>query len=500
MRKDDPLNAWAHKTVLKHPSPTSSKLTGKTIVVKDNVSVAGAPLGLGTSAELFEGGKHAVSTIDAPVVKRILEAGGTIVGTAVCENFSMFALSITAETGPVHNAWAKGYATGGSTSGGAVLISAKDVNEWKKQGRRLPFPADEDIGEGVDMAVGGDQGGSIRMPSSFSGIYGLKPTHGLCPYTGIASLHPIIDHTGPMARSIEDTALLLEVMAGYDGIDFRQTPETPLLGAVPEYSALLSSWVAEKEKAGEWTPTSAGKGLRVGILKEAWEVLGLTPDVASLVRASAERFGELGAEVKEVSVPIHLLGASIWTVAGREMMTNSMFNGAPDLLSYTLPGLNPLKPGQDLFDKVAHRNPAVINVMMNTEHLKQKYGPAVTRKAHMHVHQLRAAYDEALKDLDVLVLPVTPFVAVKHPDGVTDSGSTLSVMETAKLQVGATLNTCPFNITGHPAMSIPCGWAPSKDGEGKLPVGMQLVGKRWHEMDVFKAATAWEVLGKGLDS
>ncbi|KAJ9628060.1 hypothetical protein H2203_003282 [Taxawa tesnikishii (nom. ined.)] len=200
-------------------------------------------------------------------------------------------------------------------------------------------------------------------------------------------------------------------------------PETPLMDAVPEYSTLLSQWRKTKEDAGEWTPTAAGKGLRIGILKEAWEVLGLDADVAALVRQSAERFAKIGADVKEVSIPFHLLGASIWTVAGREMMTKSMMNGAPDLLSHTLPGVNPSPVNQVLFDKLAHRNPAVVNVMLNTAHLQTKYGPAVTRKAHMHVHELRAAYDEALEDIDVLVLPVSGRVAIKHPEGITDEES-----------------------------------------------------------------------------
>ena len=108
----------------------------------------------------------------------------------------------------------------------------------------------DDLGEGVDLAIGGDQGGSIRLPASYSGIYGLKATHGLIPYTGIAGLNPMIDHTGPMARTVEDCALLLGVLAGYDGIDHRMTPETPLRSQVPDYLGDLKSWVGSKERSG----------------------------------------------------------------------------------------------------------------------------------------------------------------------------------------------------------------------------------------------------------
>lgn len=263
--QDNPLNAWSHKCVLKAANPTSDKLAGKTVAIKANVSVAGAPLDVGTSPALFKGGKHAISTIDATVVRRVLEAGGTILGTGTCENLSVFALSLTAHTGPVHNAWAPDYVTGGSTSGCTVLISAKDVQQWKAQGSPLPFEIQGKCEEGgVDLAIGGDQGGSIRLPAHYSGVYGLKPTYGLVPYTGIASLQPMIDHTGPMGRSVEDVATFLGVIAGADGLDFRQSPETPLRNAVIDYAGVLNHWKTQKQDAGEWTTTQAAKGLRIG--------------------------------------------------------------------------------------------------------------------------------------------------------------------------------------------------------------------------------------------
>ncbi|KAH0370803.1 amidase signature enzyme, partial [Aureobasidium melanogenum] len=490
--EENPLNAWSYKTNLKASSPTSTVLAGKTLAMKDNVSVAGAPLRLGTAPELFKGGKHAISEIDATVVKRILEASGSIAGTAVCENFSLFPTSVSADSGPVHNAWAQGYMTGGSSSGCASLVSARDVKDWNEK-HGLTFKTNALEEGGVDMAIGGDQGGSIRAPASFGGFYGLKPTTGLVPYTGIVSILPMIDSAGPMARSIEDIALLLGVIAGYDGIDPRQTPETPLRQAVPDYTGLLAEWKTAKKSAGEWTATAAAKGLRIGILKEAWEIAGLNTNVATIVRAAAEKFTKLGAEVHEVSVPLHLLGPSIWTVAGREAIPRFFENRASDLLSHPLPGLEPNPTDQTFYDKLVYKNPAVINVVLNAEHMETKYGPALTRKAHMLVHQLRAEYDKVFEKVDILITPTTPTVANKHCNHT-------SVMEIAQKAVGVTLNTSPFNCSGHPAMSIPCGWSETSDGEGKLPVGMQLVGKRWHEMDILKAASAWEVLGKGLDS
>ena len=506
----NPLNAWSHLCTppLQATHPTSQVLSGKTIAIKANISISGAPLDIGTSPSLFTGGKYALSTIAAPIVRRVLEAGATVLGTATCENLSLYAISLTADTGAVHNAWKHGYVTGGSSSGCAALISAKDVRALHHRGGK--FPSHEGNGDvpclrveegayaDVDMGIGGDQGGSIRIPAHFSGIYGLKPTFGLVPYTGVASLLPMIDHVGPMGRSVEDVAVLLGVLAGADGIDARQSPETPLRKAVPDYAGLLETWRKEKEMSGEWTPDSAAKGLRIGILKEGWEVAGLNPDVSTLVRESANRFKDLGAQVKEISVPMHLLAPAIWTVAGRAMIPHSLGNRASGLLGHTLPDLDPIPIDQEFYDYMAHRNPSVVNVLLNAQHLETKFGPGLTRKAHELAAQLIAEYDKAFEEVDVLIAPVTGKVAMKHPEGV-DQGK-LGAMEMAMTQIGATLNTCPFNLSGHPAMSIPCGWSMVEEGTGKLPVGMQIIGKRWHELDILKAAMAWEVRGKGMDS
>lgn len=501
----NPLNAWAHIMNLRRPSVNSSKpkqLTGKTVAVKDNVSVAGLPLGLGCSPSLLKDDKHPISTIDATVVSRILAAGGTIKGTATCENLSMFALSYTSDSGIVHNAWLPGYATGGSSSGCGALVSIADVEAQRKAGKD---GRDYPLGEGVDLAVGGDQGGSIRLPAAYSGIYGLKATHGLIPYTGIASLNPMIDHTGPMARTVEDTALLLGVLAGYDGIDPRMTPESPMPDKVSDYLGDLQAWISNKQSRNEWTASTAAKSLRVGILTEAFSMPGINPDVLATVRAAASRFRSLGASVSEVSIPLHAHGAAIWTVATRPMMPHTMANNPPDLLSYPLPDLEPKPIGQDFWDTLANRNPATVNVLLNAAHMQQSYGPSLARKAHMHVWQLRAAYDKALADFDVLLTPINPTVGPPHPPSSLKTaenpqGMSERLMDLFEPAIGNTLNTAPFNVTGHPALSMPVGWGEVENGGGTLPVGMQLIAKRWDEASIFKAAKAWEVGGRWVDT
>ena len=499
--KENPLNAWAHKTTFISADPASSNgpLSGRTIAFKDNISVAGLPLGLGASASLLRGGKHCISPVDATVVKRVLNAGGTVKGTATCENFSMFALSYTSDSGVVHNTWLPGYATGGSSSGCGALVSIADVRESTRNGEQ------RELGEGVDLAIGGDQGGSIRLPAAYSGIYGLKPTHGLVPYTGIASLNPMIDHTGPMTRTVEDCALLLGVLAGYDGIDYRMTPETPLRSKVADYLGDLKSWISNKESKGEWTASSAGRGLRIGILKESFEVPGLDEEVKQIVKKAAERFKSLGADVKEISIPLHRHGAAIWTAAARPPMPDCVEGKAPVLLSYSMPHYDPLPKDQKFFDTLANRNPATVNTLMNAAHMERKYGHALAKKALMHVYELQAAYDQAFEEVDVLLTPINPTVGPKHPSGTAKTqenpnGYSARIMDLFEPAIGNTSNTCSFNATGHPGLSMPVGFGKVKDGDGRLPIGMQVVAKRWDESSIFKAAKAWEMGGRWQDS
>lgn len=439
----NPLNTWSHQTTIKTPKPLNDKLKDKTIVFKDNVSIAGVPLTGGTFPELLTGKKeYPLPEIDAVVVKRVLESGGTVKGSANCEHFSMSPLSFTSASGPVHNAWLRGYTTGGSSSGCGAVVAATQVRAWRKK-----YDLDDngsELGESVDMAIGGDQGGSIRIPAAYAGIYGLKPTHGLIPYTGIMSLLPLVDHTGPMTTTLEDNALLLSVLAGYDGIDPRCTPETPLRHNVPDYLALLEEWKDEKKKLGDWTAGTAGKGLRVAVIKEGLEVMGLTEEVKSIIEAAADQFKSVGADVQEISVPMHLLGPAIWTVISRPfIVSNGLENRVTPLLQYAMPNITPPVFDQKAYEVLNKHNPAVVNMFFNSAFMNEKPDAnAVLAKAMGHVQQLRDAYDEVLKDFDVLLTPVNPRVGSKHPEYSGDAGDK---MEPA---IGATLNTCQFNVTG----------------------------------------------------
>src|SRR5437870_9456544 len=257
-------NAWYYKSEVQ--GAPSGKLRGKRIALKDNVCLAGVPMMNGASS--LEG---YIPDIDATIVTRMLDAGGTILGKAHCEYFCFSGGSHTSAPGPVHNPRRPGYSAGGSSSGSAAVVAAGEV----------------------DMAIGGDQGGSIRIPASYCGIYGMKPTHGLVPYTGIMPIELTLDHAGPMTATVADNALLLEVLAGPDGLDPRQ--------------------VNVKTAAYTSALTGEARGMKIAVVKEGFGHACSASEVAALVRNGGATCHQLGAQVDEVSIPLHLAGPVVWT-------------------------------------------------------------------------------------------------------------------------------------------------------------------------------------------
>jgi amidase len=283
----------------------------------------------------------------------------------------------------------------------------------------------------------------------------------------------MLDTMGPMCKSVREVAVL-QVVAGYDGIDPRMTAETPLRENVKNYRALLDSSL--KGATGD-KPAS---GLRMGLLKNSFAVPGLSDVVRDTgYRAAKKEFTAAGADVKDISIPMHTLGPAIWTAATRESMAEFAVRGQmPGCLSYHPPHIKLQWPmDQELFGLLTATNPAVSNLVLVSKHLKSKFGHAPEAKAHGKVFELRAAYDAAFKEVDILVTPCTPTVAMPHPKLKLQDGEGSSVMEELTLSIGSTSNTCAFNVTGHPAISVPCGFAaPEMNGTtAKLPIGMQLV-------------------------
>jgi amidase len=438
---DNPLGAWYVRTEIRGAG--EGPLAGRTVAVKDNTAVAGVPMMNGSHT--LEG---FVPSEDATVVTRLLDAGATILGKSVCEDLCFSGGSHTSVTGPVRNPWDPTRTTGGSSSGSAALVATGEV----------------------DLAVGGDQGGSIRMPAAFCGIVGHKPTHGLVPYTGAFPIEMTIDHLGPITRTVADAALMLDVLAGRDGLDPRQPADL-----VPErYAAALDGDVS---------------GLRVGVLAQGFGWEGLSePGVDDAVRTAASRLGELGIEVVDVDLPWHRHALHVWNVIGTDAVTVQMIEGNgyghnwdgrydPELIEFY---------GRQRREVVDRWSPTVTMVALTGRWSNEQLRTRHHAMARNLVPEVRRQYDAALSDVDLLVLPTVPMVAREIP---ADD-------EPLEVRIGRALemivNTAPFDVSGHPAISVP---AAPVDG---LPTGMMLVGKRYQDTTCLRVAHAYEQLVGGF--
>lgn len=435
--QENPLGAWYWKSTIE--GAADGPLVGKSVVIKDNVCVAGIPMSNGSI--LLEG---YVPDRDATIVARILDAGGTIVGKAVCENLCFSGASHTADSGPVRNPHNPRHSAGGSSGGSAALVAAGQV----------------------DMAIGGDQGGSIRIPSAWCGIVGLKPTYGLVPYTGVFPIEMTLDHTGPMARTVEDVALLLDVIAGPDGLDPRQNG----VMRVPSYLSGLKDGV---------------DGLRVGIVREGFGWEGLSEDdVDNAVRDVAYRLVDLGVEVREISIPWHRDGIHIWNGIGFQgtlatmVRGNSMGTGWKG--HYTLSMLEAYAKGRRTY--ASRIVPTVKMATLLGQYLETEYDGYYYGLGQNLARKLTMAYNQALNEVDVLVMPTTPQKATEIPD------SSIPIEEYIRVALNMVHNTCPFDVTGHPSLNMPIGFSSG------LPIGMMLTGRMLDEATLLRLAYAMEKL------
>jgi len=432
---ENKYNAWYYKSEVK--GAPNGKLKGKRVALKDNVCLAGVPMMNGAST--LEG---YVPDVDATIVTRILDAGGTIMGKVHCEYFCFSGGSHTSSAGPVHNPRKMGYSAGGSSSGSAAVVAAGDV----------------------EMAIGGDQGGSIRMPSAYCGTYGLKPTWGLVPYTGVFPIENTLDHTGPMTANVADNALLLEVLAGPDGLDHRQV----------------------NVKTAQYTNALTGdaRGMKIAVVKEGFGLPNSEADVDAMVKKGAAIFRDLGAQVDEVSIPMHLAGLAIWTPIAVEGATVQMMNG--NAYGFNTKGLyvTSLIDAHSAWRQRADEfSDTLKTTILFGQYALNKYRGHYYAKAQNLARTLTAAYDAVLKNYDVLLMPTLPLKATPIPKPGAPR------MEIIQRAFEMLPNTAPIDVTGHPSMSVPCGMS---DG---LPAGMMLTAKHFDEVSIYRAASAFEKAG-----
>src|SRR3989442_1031275 len=437
---EDPLNAWMWKCRI--AGAPEGPLAGKTVSFKDHIAVAGVPMSFGTFA--LDG---FIPDFDATVVTRVLQASGTVVGKNVMNGLSggFGAGGGIGDYGRPLNPHNHEHVTGSSSSGSAAAVAAGEV----------------------DVSFGGDQGGSIRVPAAFCGVVGHKPTFGLVSHFGIGfGSDQSIDYTGPMARTVEDAAAALQATAGYDAYDPRQTRDVP---ERVDVLARLADGVTR---------------LRVGVLQEGFDEA--ERDVHDLVLAAVDVLAPIGAEVSKVSVPAHhavrAAQASL-TGEGALALFKTGFFGAFTRTYYpasVIAAINKLWASQA--DVLAPRTKLSL---IAAELSRRSYHGGVYAKAQNVRPTYIKAYDDALADVDVLVMPTCIMTAPRNHR----PGSYLEAVEDNLMSAsrGGNRNTLPFNYTGHPALALPVG----KSSAG-LPVSMQLVGRFFEDPLLMRVAYAYQ--------
>ena len=359
--------------------------------------------------------KEFVPEEDATSVAKLKKAGGIVLGKLNLFPFAYGATGLNPHYGTPGNPWDMERLPGGSSSGSGVALMAGMI------------PA----------ATGSDTGGSIRIPASLCGVVGIKPTYGRVSRSGVIPLSWSLDHAGPMARSVEDCAILLQAMAGHDPKD-----DSSSTRPVPDYRAALGQGI---------------RGLRVGVPRAQF-FTGLQDGVRTAVEKALVVLEELGLFIQEIDIPnLDEFGAVSLGILGPEAAAyhQQWLRERPD--DYPPDVLNRLQASMSI--------PAVDYVMAQQSR---------TRLSERLVH--------IMEQVDLLVTPTEPMTAPRI-------GDTTVVIdgEERPAQGLLTLLTRPFNVTGMPAISVPCGF----DEQG-LPVGLQIVGRPFDEATVLRAAHAYE--------
>jgi amidase len=427
--EEDPLNLFIRKVNVFGSG--KGPLDDRTIGLKDNISVAGIPTTNGSRLL-----PH-TPTLDAVVVERILSAGGRIVGKLNMDDFGAAGTGETSVFGPCRNPVNVNYSPGGSSGASAAAVRAG----------------------AVDLALGVDQGGSGRIPAAACGVVGLKATHGLVPSFGVTHIDHTIDFVTPIAKSIADAALLLEVIAGFDERD----PQW-VRGALPT----TSFKDAEHEGAN---------GLRIGVVEES---VGDFCDKAVIrgIDASVEVLKDAGASVETISIPIWSSAITVFQPYIASLFANMYRTegegfghlGYVDTDRAHAFGLSRRTESQ-------HLSPQAKAWIIASRYIQEKYLSVPFWKLHNARLWIRSTLSGILEKFDLLITPTVPSTAPRLLDPPVETDVLLTRTD-AKL----CFNTSPLNLTGHPALALPSGIDP----EG-LPTSVQIIGKHFDERTVLRA-------------
>jgi aspartyl-tRNA(Asn)/glutamyl-tRNA(Gln) amidotransferase subunit A len=405
-------------------------LMGMPVAVKDNICTQGV---LTTCASRMLG--NFVPPYDASVIARLRGQSYLLLGKTNLDEFAMGSSTENSAFGPSRNPWNLSRVPGGSSGGSAAAVAA-------------------DL---CAAALGSDTGGSIRQPAACCGVVGLKPTYGRVSRFGLVAFASSLDQIGPITKDVADAAMLLGVIAGHDPLD-----STSANLPVPDYAKALKKKDFKK--------------LKVGVPREYFAE-GLDPEVEQAVQAAIEEIKQLGAEIKEIALPrTDAAIATYYLIATAEASSNlARYDGVKfGLRSKETRNLLDMymKTRQEGFGPEVKRR-----IMLGTYALSAGYYDAFYGKAQAVRTLIRQDFEEAFREVDLIVTPVTPTPAFKLGEKSEDP-----------LQMYLSdIYTISVNLAGNPAISVPCGF--SKEG---LPIGLQLIGRPFEEETLLRGAYAYE--------
>lgn len=407
-------------------------LEGIPVAVKDNMCTQGVPTTC--ASRILE---NFVPPYNATIVEKLAAAGAVIVGKTNLDEFAMGSSTENSAYQTTVNPWDLTRVSGGSSGGSAAAVAAEECV----------------------VALGSDTGGSIRQPASLCGVVGMKPTYGLVSRYGLVAYASSLDQIGPFGRTVEDAAILLEAIAGYDAKD-----ATSLKVEIPQYSRSLK-------------PNLRPKGrLRVGVIQETFGQ-GLDPEVEAAVKNAIETLQELGAEIQVVSCPTFRYGLPCYyIIAPSEASANlARYDGVK--YGMRVPDAESLLEMYGKTRAAGFGQEVKRRIAIGTYTLSAGYYDAYYLKAQKVRTLIKRDFDRAFAQADVLVSPTSPTTAFKVGEK-TDDPLSMYLSD---------LMTIPVNLAGLPALSVPCGF----DSKG-LPIGMQIIGNVLEESTLFEVAYAYE--------
>ncbi len=403
-------------------------LTGIPLVHKDIFCTSGVRTSCGSRMlDSF------IAPYDATVVARFKASGAVMLGKSNMDEFAMGSSNETSWYGPVHNPWDSGLVPGGSSGGSAAAVAARLCS----------------------AATGTDTGGSIRQPAALCGLTGIKPTYGRISRYGMIAFASSMDQAGPMTKSAEDAAAMLQVMAGFDPLDSTSADEP-----VPDYTATLEADLS---------------GLRIGLPKEYFGD-GLDPDVASSIEAAIDEYRRQGAEVVEISLPNTHLAVPVYYVAAPAECSSNLarFDGVRFGHRCSDP-----KDLEDLYKRSRNEGfgaEVKRRILIGTYALSAGYYDAYYLKAQQLRQLISDDFKAAFEQVDVIMGPTTPTTAF----GIGEKADDPVTMYLSDIY------TIAVNLAGLPGISIPV-----KPVAGR-PVGLQIIGNYFTEAKLLNVAHRWQ--------